>query len=223
MSRPRVLFAHELAAFGRAVERVLDCHGFDVLWVQDGAGARERIAEGGIDAMVVDVALPDIPGHLLIEAAREAGIGAVLLVAAVYRKTSYKRRPRRLYGADDYVEVHHLGDHLPERLRRHLGLPAAPIDAAEARRAHEWLEATGDTRLRNAPGERVAELLVADLLLYNGDLFALEDAAGVRRALDQQVGALVELFRQLRPELDDGDTMLRRALDDIIDTTHAAG
>ena len=55
---------------------------------------------------------------------QDRGAAFVVLVASVYRPTGYKRRPTRLYGADDYIEIHHLGDALSVKLRRLLGLPA---------------------------------------------------------------------------------------------------
>lgn len=209
---------------GRAVERVLDCHGFDVIWVQRADEARARLALGGVDALVVDVALPDDPGFALIETARDAGVQAVLLVAAVYRKTSYKRRPKRLYGADDYVEIHHLGDHLPARLRRHLRLPPLVAKAenealAESERAHEVLEALGDDRLQEGDGARLAEVLVADLLLYNGDAFSVADAQGVRDRLDAQLDAVTELFARLRPDGENPAALVETAFRELLENS----
>jgi CheY-like chemotaxis protein len=179
---------------------VLDVPGFSVAWCATGEGARERLREGGIDAFVVDVALPDLPGFLLIDEARELGVRAIILAAAVYRKTSYKRRPNRLYGADDYVEIHHLGDHLPQRLRHHLGLPGEEADGGEAKRLHDMLESYGDERLGAGDGARLAELLVSDMLLYNADAIALGEAEMVRERLSSQVDDLASLYAQVHQQ-----------------------
>ena len=49
----------------------------------------------------------------------------VILIASVFNKTAYKRTPHSLYGADDYVEQHHIPDMLPVKLARLIGLPRA--------------------------------------------------------------------------------------------------
>jgi CheY-like chemotaxis protein len=195
--RPRVLVAHEQALIGRAVERVLDLYGFEVEWCATGLGAQTRLREAKFDAFVVDVALPDLPGFLLIDEAREQGVRAIILAAAVYRKTSYKRRPTRLYGADDYVEIHHLGDHLPQRLRHHLGMADDHLEETEVRGIHELLESIGDKRLDDPNGKRLAELLVADMLLYNADAFGLGEAPLVRERLNGQLDGLSKIFLQV--------------------------
>src|SRR5262249_52533416 len=120
---PTVLVAHERGTIGRVVTRVLGHEGFASRFVPSGREALAELTKSAWDALVVDVGLPDIPGYELVERARAlraSGQGATfsVLVASVYRPTGYKRRPTRLYGADDYVEIHHLGDALPVKLRR---------------------------------------------------------------------------------------------------------
>lgn len=204
---PRILFAHEREAIRRAVERVLSAHGFEVDSVPDGDVVEQRLSEGKGDfaGFVVDVALPGVPFYELIDAARDAGVRAVLLVASVYSRTSYKRRPQRLYGADDYVEIHHLGDHLPERLRGHLGMEVRDIeDVAELASAE--LEREGDSRLEEQDSHRLATLIVADLLLYNGDVVADgHSAEELERRMAKDLDGARELFRSIRKEAIEGD------------------
>ncbi|MFV8756184.1 response regulator [Nannocystaceae bacterium ST9] len=200
--RPRVLFAHGRSIIGLAVSRVLSAHGFSVEQVADADQVHAALAGGSFDALVVDVALPGAPGFELTGPAREAGVRVVILVASVFRRTSYKRRPLRLYGADDYVEIHHLGDQLPARLRAHLGLGVSELPAETLREVLEVLHGTGDQRLREETPESLAGLIVADLLLYNGDRVA--EAESVEQALSAVAGDLEHaraLFAQVRPEL----------------------
>ncbi len=58
----------------------------------------------------------------------------MVLVASVYNRTGYKRRPTSLYGADDYVEQHHIPDALVGKLERLIGAPPrlAPVAVAHA-------------------------------------------------------------------------------------------
>jgi hypothetical protein len=152
--------------------------------------------------MVVEVGLPDAPGFELIPVAREAGVAVVILVASVYRRTSYKRKPSRLYGADDYVEIHHLGDHLPERLRSRLGLESMEGPEVAVREAYEALQREGDTRMEVETPEALASLIVADLLLYNGD--AVADADTPEEAL-QAVADDLEGARKLFEQVSNAD------------------
>jgi CheY-like chemotaxis protein len=207
MSRPRILFAHERRGVARAVQRVLEREGFVCEHVSDGSVCARRLADERWAGLVADVALPTVAGYELVQLARDAGpvAGAqvVVLVASVYRRTSYKRQPTRLYGADDYVEIHHLCDSLPRKLYRHLGLqpaelglppmPALMRTEAEARQA---LHVEGDTRLEEplADQRRLASLIVADMVLYNGD--AIHQALDLAEA-EAAVGPDLDIARQL--------------------------
>ena len=42
----------------------------------------------------------------------------IILIASVFQHTRYKRAPTSLYGADDYVEKHHIRDRLLEKITR---------------------------------------------------------------------------------------------------------
>lgn len=200
--RPRVLFAHARSVIGLAVDRVLSAHGFTVEQAHDAAQVMAALAERSFDALVVDVALPGAAGFELTGPAREAGVPVVILVASVFRRTSYKRQPLRLYGADDYVEIHHLGDHLPLRLRDHLGLGVSELPAETLREVLELLHANGDARLNEETPESLATLIVADMLLYNGDRMAeVESVEQAFAAVDKDLAHARALFAQVRPEL----------------------
>jgi DNA-binding response OmpR family regulator len=204
MTAPRVLFAHERPAIQRAVELVLAVEGFAVESVADGDTVADRLRRGPIgkpsapwDGVVLDVGLAGPPAYELVPAAKQLGARCVVLVASIYSRTSYKRRPTQLYGADDYVEIHHLGDHLPMRLRHHLGLPQQEARAGDMIR--DALEAEGDSRLTPHPAERLAALIVSDVVLYNGDAAArASDANELWRILDADIAGARVLFRDVR-------------------------
>ena len=204
-SAPRVLLGYAGGVIAGAVQRILSAHGFEVGIAHDAETVERSLAGGGWDALVVDVALPG--GFELTAPARRAGVKCVILVASVFRRTSYKRRPRRLYGADDYVEIHHLGDHLPRRLRSHLGLGDSELPAETLREVLATLHERGDERLLEQTPRGLAMLIVADLLLYNGDRIneanSVEEAfAAIGRDLD---GAR-ELFEQLQQSSENGSS-----------------
>jgi DNA-binding response OmpR family regulator len=213
-ARPRVLLGHAGPVIAGAAQRILDAHGFDVEIGLDSRGIEASLSASRWDALVVDVALPGAPGFELTGFAREAGVKVVILVASVFRRTSYKRQPRRLYGADDYVEIHHLGDHLPRRLRAHLGLRDSQLPADTLRGVLENLNERGDNHLLEQTPQGLAMLIVADLLLYNGD--RITEADTVEEALAAVAGDLDgarDLFGEVRgqvrgqggPGMADGD------------------
>ncbi len=204
MSRPRILFAHERRGVARAVQRVLEREGFSFEHAPDGATCARRLAEERWAGLVVDVALPTVAGYELVQLARDAGPAAgaevVVLVASVYRRTSYKRHPTRLYGADDYVEIHHLCDSLPRKLYQHLGLPPEPAAETLEDEAREALRVEGDTRMEDplADQRRLASLIVADMVLYNGDaIHAAVDLAEAEAAVGPDLDIARQLFAQV--------------------------
>ncbi len=199
-----VLFAHERPSVARAVSHVLRARGFEVESVHDGDAATRALEMKHFAALVVDVALPRRPGYELVEVARtehqRAGRGAdvVVLVASVFRKTSYKRQPARLYGADDYVELHHLGDMLPDKLDRHLGVDSPKHDEAEREATAAVLD-IADARMQDEPSEDLAALIIADVVLYNGDRIApTKTLAEARTALADDLAVATDLLRQVQ-------------------------
>jgi hypothetical protein len=181
----------------------------DSIEARTGAAAVDALTRGRYDALVVDVALPGEPGYELGRRAKELAAGGddtgapyVILVASVYRKTSYKRRPLRLYGADDYVEIHHLGDMLPSKLRGLLGLPDSNLapqqKTALEDETHLALEAEGDSRMSEQDRDSLASLIVADMVLYNGDrIVGAADLAAAEAAVADDLEIARELMDQV--------------------------
>ncbi len=202
MNPPRILFAHERRGVTRAVQRVLEREGFSFEHVVDGDRCAARLAEQRWDGLVVDVALPKRAGYELVEVSRELspehGARVVVLVASVYRRTSYKRRPTTLYGADDYVEIHHLCDSLPRKLYEHLGVPPAPPAERTQGEARAALRREGDRRLQHDDHQRLATLIVADMALYNGDtLQGARDLQSAEAAVAPDLDIARQLFAQV--------------------------
>jgi DNA-binding response OmpR family regulator len=198
MSRPTVIVAHERPAVRQIVGRVLAQEGFDATPAADANAALALLAARPWSALVLDVALPgaavfDVCDRTITLRSSGAGAQCIVLVASVYRSTSYKRRPTRLYGADDYIEIHHLGDALPAKLRRVLGLEDRTIDMHLD--AGEELRVIGDGRMTEHGDAELAKLIVADVVLYNGDrLLGAVDVTTAEQALAQDLAAARELF-----------------------------
>lgn len=87
----------------------------------DGEAAYQGIREFNPHVALLDVALPKMFGFEVCDAVKNdpatAGV-KILLIAAIYDKTRYKRTPASLYSADDYIEKHHIPDQLVAKIYR---------------------------------------------------------------------------------------------------------
>jgi predicted Zn finger-like uncharacterized protein len=119
--RIRVVVANESAAFCQTVSDVLAKESFDVSSYYDGREALNAIVEQKPDVVLLDVALPSMYGFEVCDAIRktpEISSVKVILIASIFDKTRYKRAPLSLYGADDYIEKHHIPDSLAAMVYR---------------------------------------------------------------------------------------------------------
>lgn len=159
--------------------------GMNVLTLRayDGVSALDITEKEKPRIVLIDVALPKLYGfevcnHIKMnESLKEV---KVILMPSVYDSTRYKRNPASLYGADDYVERHHVEDMLPSKI-----VALVPEAAAGAvppkmeirppdKETEELLSAstqpieTGDSDA-HAKAKKLARVIVSDILLYNSD------------------------------------------------------
>lgn len=117
----KVVVANESAAFCKAVEKVLAAEPFDLFLCTDGKEALETVRREKPAVLLLDVALPTMFGFEVCERVRQdpalSGV-KIVLIASIYDKTRYKRSPNSLYGADDYIEKHHIPDSLVSMIYR---------------------------------------------------------------------------------------------------------
>jgi len=129
--RLSVLIAHESTEFCTAVQKVLAEEPFDIISCHDGKEALDLVMKLLPDVVLLNVALPTLYGFQICEALRaepRTESIRIILLAAIYDKTKYKRSPQSLYGADDYIEQHHIPDSLAAMIYR-LAADAAPAPA----------------------------------------------------------------------------------------------
>lgn len=210
MSRPRIVVAHEEAAIRDPAMAVAREAGYQVVGVADGASARVLLLETRPipAALVVDVALPGVLGYeLCADIATARMPTAVILIASVYSRTAYKRRPQNLYGADDYVEQHHVVDQLADKLARLVpGALAAAVPGDLRQREAEAIRVAGEGRLAFDYGDRtegveratrLARLIAADLALYCADELRAWSEAGPGAAMPPALARDVAEGRRL--------------------------
>lgn len=112
----KVVVANSSKAVCDAVAMVVSKEsGFVVFKETDGIDAMNLINKEMPDIVIIDVALPRLFGFEICEqirATEHLQHVKIILVASIYSKTSYKRKPDTLYGADDYIEKHHIHNDL---------------------------------------------------------------------------------------------------------------
>jgi predicted Zn finger-like uncharacterized protein len=118
---PVVLVAHDSAVVRDSICGVVADAGFEADTAADGIEALKKAMENKPRAIVLDVGLPGIYGFELCErlkGSRETRDIKIILLSSVYDMRRYKRTPVSLYGADDYIEKHHIPDFLPAKLQK---------------------------------------------------------------------------------------------------------
>lgn len=201
-----ILVAHDSDTIREVIRRLLDGAGWAVTAVADGRAAVAAL-DAAPEALVLDVAVGGVLAYQVVEEVKRRGLPTrIVLVASIYNRTGYKRQPTSLYGADDYVEQHHIPDSLVLKLARLLGPPPRPQPQPQptphaATPEGRSIRVAGEERLDRpiSPqaierAERLARLIVADIALYNGD--AIDHAA--------RVDDTTELDARLRLDLEEG-------------------
>lgn len=221
MSDLQVLVAHDSESLASEICDALRPDIALIATAKDGEEALSMLLRRHPRVFVVDVGLPGRASFELCDDIRTAGLQTrVLLVASVYNHTRYKRRPTSLYGADDYVEQHHIHDMLATKVAHLLkGAGAAPIpkdfEPQPETSGLFRVQRAGQGRLTIAydnPEEgarraaRLAELIAADVALYHGDaLGSLAQLADAPQQLSDDLQEARALFARRVPEDIRGD------------------
>lgn len=125
----RILIVEDEPAITRLLEAVLRRGGYDVQTAATARAGQAALAHGGIDAMLVDLGLPDRDGLELIETIRRTS--AIPLIAVTARHDVADKIAALDLGADDYVTKPFDGDELLARLRSALRRTSASAPAAD--------------------------------------------------------------------------------------------
>jgi CheY-like chemotaxis protein len=218
--RTRVLVAYEPGEVQTELLKLVKGLGYATFESADGNEAFRSLAEHAPQLMVVDAGIGGRASFELCDFIKREELDTkVILVASVYRKTRYKRRPTSLYGADDYVEQHHIHDLLPRKMAALLG--GSGRWDAERFVDKELVRRFGDKRLELASAEgphaleaarRLAWIIVSDVALYNPELLRVpEDRYSATTRIDLAEGR--RLFAEMVPsELGDTEDFVADAL-----------
>lgn len=188
----------------------------------DGQAALRTMAAKPPAVALIDVALPGFYAFEVVEKVRRQPAlhdVRIILLSSVYNKAAYKRSPTSLFGADDYLEKHHISDQLVSKVRRLGGgggisksreanagvetkqKEAGPENAekintrVQQAEDHEVSSSSADSGWEKA--RRLARIIVSDIALYNEERVA----EGIRTGTFYHIlGAEVEEGRRLFAE-----------------------
>lgn len=227
---PRVLVAHGDASMCEAIGDVLAEEGVSHQICHDGPSALNIMEAAPPRVAIVDVALPGLFAFEVVEKVRNRpGLEDVkiILLSSVYNKMAYKRTPSSLYGADDYIEKHHIADKLVSKINRLMvdavssfagtdceGAGIADQGSSQVEAFPREFVARTNEKIREAEAgevsgpasgetlekaERLARIIVSDIALYNQD--RVEE--GIR------AGTFFEL---LADEIEEGERLFRERI-----------
>ena len=194
----RVMVAHTDHELCGTICGILEPAGMTCMVGHDGETVLRLMEAAPPQVAVVDVALQGLYAFEVVDKVRRRpGLGGVkiLLLSSVYNRMAYKRSPSSLYGADDYIEKHHIPDDLIPKINR-LSLGAAPAAAPAPREevqagkvlsgqeaasqsldyihlVHEKIQSAEDRQLSGdeatpdtEKARRLARIIVSDIALY---------------------------------------------------------
>ena len=241
----KVLIANSDEDICSRVEEILKNEHFEVFKAYDGVDALAIIEKNRPNVAILDVALPmkygfevceHIKGHVELKEAVK-----VILMAAIYDKTRYKRNPTSLYGADDFIEIHHLHDDIVPKINRLIlssehepaaaGAPAKEAEEVVTREVKPEAPSGKDLEILRAgekviddkdrdvqeKARRLARIIVSDIALYNEDLVS----EGVRNSnlyklLKDDIKEGLEHFKKKVSPSISAETYLKEAFQDFI-------
>jgi len=211
----RVLVAHSDSELCEAVASILTREGISFSVCHDGQSALQNLDNQPPQVALMDVALPGLYGFEVVDKVRKRpGLETVkiILLSSVYNKLAYKRTPSNLYGADDYLEKHHISDKLIPKIKSLVSgepsvrepdpQPSAPPEEQEStdfqEEMNDKIRAADENETQPQEGsvdvekaQRLARIIVSDIALYNQE----KVESGVRD------GTFYEL---LKDEIDEG-------------------
>ena len=134
-TRRTVLCVDDHAPLLASLKRAFDQHGLNTVVAPDAATAKEILRHRQVDAMIVDLRLPDGSGLALLTAARLRGIEAPAIVYTGYPDTDTASRAQQ-------IGVRYISKHDVRRVRDLIELVRTDIDADVTFRASVAKEAS---------------------------------------------------------------------------------
>lgn len=141
MDIEKVLVAIDGEGTKELIKELLSGSGFKVVEANSGNEIIPLLNRQRPGVALIDVGLPDGLGSdfcSMIKKDPRLKDTVVILMASIYEKNNkYRRQPSSLFGADDYIERHHIQKDLLVRIRKHLHQKEGGDVSAEASQTAE--------------------------------------------------------------------------------------
>ena len=167
LDRQKIVVAHDGESVRVLVKGLLDEAGYETVTASEGIEAMVAIEREKPFMVILDVALPRIYGFEICDRLKNSAESKdikIILIASIYDKTRYKREPMSLYGADDYIEKHHIQDCIVDKVRRVASLHDAPALKSAVREEEFCSPPPSEempVRMKQAEAMRTDEIRVA--------------------------------------------------------------
>lgn len=240
---PMVLVAHSDVALCETVGEVLNRHALTWVSCHDGDEALRLMDSSPPRVVLVDVALPGLFAFEVVDKVRRRqGLESIkiILLSSVYNKMAYKRRPHSLYGADDYIEKHHIPTDLIAKINRLVpgqggGLAPATTENEVQVKEDAWKIADSlNSRLLEAEesesaiakndalvlekAQRLARIIASDIALYNQN--KVEEGIRTDRFFELLAAEVAEgrkhFMEKIPPDVPGRETILQEAFESLI-------
>ena len=113
--------------------------GYTVWCARDGESALKFIKERKPPVAVLEVMLPGLFGFEICEKVKSdpdmAAATKLVLIGSVYEKNRFRRAPSNLYGADEYVDKHHDGVEVVDKVEKLMGFAPPEQEPAQEQAA----------------------------------------------------------------------------------------
>lgn len=219
----KVLLAIDGEGTKEMIKELLSGAGFKVVEANSGKEILPLLNQQRPAVALIDVGLPDGLGSEfcnMIKKDPRLNKTIVILVASIYDKSNkYRRQPSSLFGADDYIERHHVEKDLLARIRKHLnrkenGDPHAPLSAGETSK-DSVLRETSVPSLEQTAGTDPSEKGSISPGIDRGKSLDVEASAGM--TLDQSAPPQPSAEKASEPkEHQDAKRLARIIVSDIV-------
>ncbi|MEK6744473.1 MAG: response regulator [Nitrospirota bacterium] len=204
--KPLVLIAHDSKVVADMIDQVVSEAGYVTAHATDGLEALKKAMDLKPQVMVVDVGLTGIYGFELCERLKgdpdTRGI-KIILLSSVYGLTAYKRSPVTLYGADDYIEKHHIPDKLASKIKRLLS--GEPIEPPQLPPVYEPVPAGQEQSEPEHAGHRTSPLIRKKGLMVDAsptmDVMRAPDAPAAPASRDREKKPVIPEFPDVMPKV----------------------
>ena len=222
LNSQKILVAVEGEATYEMICEILSEAKFEVIGISDGKRILELIERHRPQVSIIDVGLPQAFEFVISENIKKRddlkGV-RIILLSSIHDKTKYKREPDSLYGADDYIERHHIHDQLLNKILKILEPQRqSPVSMTSTQTASEALNVTqripekpsimSDDLPAHDAAKRLARIIISDIALYN--------QKRIEEGLQNDI-----LHELLKEEIAEGLKLYRsRTPKEIAETTH---